>query len=98
MYDIPKKILYDIRNIGERMSIDRIILFGSRARGTNHQRSDIDLAFCARNSREYFEVKDSLEEIDTLLMFDLVDMNSDILSSDLSDEIKKYGVVIYEKV
>ncbi|MCR5097869.1 MAG: nucleotidyltransferase domain-containing protein [Lachnospiraceae bacterium] len=98
MYDIPEKILYEIRSIGDRMSIDRIIMFGSRARGDNHERSDIDLAFSARNSKEYFEMKDALENIDTLLMFDLVDLNSCNISADITEEINKDGVVIYEKV
>ncbi len=95
---IPEKILYEIKNIGERMSLDKIIVFGSRARGDNDKRSDIDLAVRARDSREYYAIKDALEEIDTLLMFDLVNLNSDMISADLIDEIEKDGVVIYEKV
>ena len=98
MYDIPEKIEYDIKAIGEKLSIDRIIVFGSRARGDNGPRSDIDLAINARSAKEYFEMKDALDDIDTLLMFDLVDLNSSSLSADLLDEIKRDGVVIYEKV
>ena len=98
MYDIPEKIEYDIKAIGEKLSIDRIIVFGSRARGDNGPRSDIDLAINARSAKEYFEMKDALDDIDTLLMFDLVDLNSSSLSADLLDEIKRDGVIIYEKV
>ena len=98
MYDIPEKIEYDIKAIGEKLSIDRIIVFGSRARGDNGPRSDIDLAINARSAKEYFDMKDALDDIDTLLMFDLVDLNSSSLSADLLDEIKRDGVIIYEKV
>lgn len=37
------------------------------------------------------------EEVRTLLMFDVVDMNR-VVSAELRSEIDKYGVVIYEKV
>ena len=96
--DIPENIVVNIRQIGERLSIDRMIVFGSRARGDNGTRSDIDLAIRAKDSKEFFDLKDSLEGIDTLLSFDLVDLNSDSISKALIDEIERDGVVIYEKI
>ncbi len=98
MYSIPENIVFEIRKIGREYSVDRIIAFGSRARGDNGDRSDIDLAINARDAREYYDVKDALNRIDTLLSFDLVDLNSDSVSRDLIDEIQRDGVVVYEKV
>ena len=97
-YDIPKKIDDEIKSIGRDMSIPQIIAFGSRVKGNCTERSDIDLAISARNAREYFEIKDALERIDTLLSFDLVDLNSDSISRDLLEEIERDGVVIYEEI
>ena len=96
--NIPEHIFNSIREIGKTNNISQIILFGSRARGTNSQRSDIDLAFSAASTAQYFAVADALESIDTLLHFDLVDLNSISLSPDLRDEIKKDGIIIYEKI
>ena len=42
--DIPDAVLKDITMFAERNSVNKVILFGSRASVTNTERSDIDLA------------------------------------------------------
>ena len=41
--DIPDVVLKDIALFAENNSVDKVVLFGSRARGTNTERSDVDL-------------------------------------------------------
>ena len=43
-YNLPKRAESDIISLASRCSLHKVILFGSRARGDNHERSDIDLA------------------------------------------------------
>ena len=95
---IPPHILKEIRRAGKNCGISRIILFGSRARQTNTEKSDIDLAFPAKDASSYFAFTDALENIDTLLLFDAVDMNGISYSHDLNEEIKKDGIIIYENL
>ena len=42
--DIPDVVLKDIALFAENNSVDKVVLFGSRARGINTERSDVDLA------------------------------------------------------
>ena len=42
--DIPDVVLKDIAAFAENNSVEKVVLFGSRARGTNTERSDVDLA------------------------------------------------------
>lgn len=72
-----------------------MILFGSRARGTNGERSDIDLAVSGGDPLNFYY--DLEEEVRTLLFFDVVDLDRGI-SSELQREIDRDGVVMYEKV
>lgn len=46
MYQRDKinEIYRQIAHIGKRFGVEKIVLFGSRARGTNQEKSDIDLA------------------------------------------------------
>nr|WP_242867595.1 nucleotidyltransferase domain-containing protein [Clostridium saccharobutylicum] len=71
------------------------MLFGSRARGDNSFKSDIDLAVYCDNS-----IADFIEDVEmnttTLLEFDFSDMK-DIHDYLFIDQVKKEGVVIYEK-
>ena len=79
--------------------IDKIVLFGSRARGDHHDRSDIDLAiFCDRASdEEWQQVLDCLREdcIDTLLKVDCVRFERS--NAALKEHIMIEGKVLYEK-
>lgn len=94
-YNLDKRIEEDIIKIAKKNGIKKIILFGSRARGDNSERSDIDLAISGGNAWNFYY--DIEEEAWTLLMFDVVDMDKGI-SKELQTEIDRDGVIIYEEV
>ena len=78
----------------EKYAVTKIVLFGSRARGTNTERSDVDIAIYGGDFDSfYWDVK---ENIHSLLMFDVVQADASI-SDELKKEIEKDGVVLYEK-
>ena len=78
----------------QKYSIEKLVLFGSRARGTNTERSDIDIAVYGGDyDHFYWDVK---EKIHSLLMFDIVQAD-ELISEELKQEIEKDGVIIYEK-
>ena len=76
--------------------VDKVILFGSRARGDNRERSDIDLAISGGNYVEF--ALDVDEEIPTLLMFDVVCLDKKSVSAELREAIERDGVLLYEKI
>lgn len=95
MMNIPENVIKEIADNAAKCDVEKVILFGSRARGTNGERSDIDLAVTGGNFGEFCFAMD--EQVNTLLMFDVVDMNS-CKSAELISEIERDGVVLYEKV
>lgn len=93
-YNLPDRIIREISSFAQEHSISKIILFGSRARGTNTERSDIDIAVYGGDfDGFYWDIK---EKIHSLLMFDIVQADLPI-SAELKEEIEKDGVMIYEK-
>ena len=93
-YNLPDRVLRELSSFAQKYSVTKIILFGSRARGTNTERSDIDIAVYGGDfDGFYWDVK---EKINSLLMFNIVQADSSI-SDELKKEIEKDGVVIYEK-
>ncbi|MCI9543257.1 MAG: nucleotidyltransferase domain-containing protein [Acutalibacter muris] len=46
-YSLSKTLKAEIIDLARRCRLGKVILFGSRARGDNHERSDIDLAIQA---------------------------------------------------
>lgn len=93
-YNLPERVIRDISTFAKKHSVEKVILFGSRARGTNTERSDIDIAVYGGDFDSfYWNIK---EKVHSLLMFDVVEIDAGI-SEELRKEIKKDGVVIYEK-
>ena len=93
-YNLPDRVLRELSYFAQEHSVTKIILFGSRARGTNTERSDIDIAVYGWDfDGFYWDVK---EKIHSLLMFDILQADTSI-SDELKQEIEKDGVVIYEK-
>lgn len=94
---IAQKALEDIYAIAENYKITRLLLFGSRARGTYQEKSDIDIAvYGCRNFIDF--IFDMEENVWTLLEFDLINMDEPTVSQELKDEIRRDGVLLYEKV
>ena len=94
--NLDKSLKDEICRYAVLNNINKVILFGSRARNTNQERSDVDLAVAGGNPRRFH--LDLEERARSLLFFDVVDMNNPHLSPELLKEIKKDGVTIYEKI
>lgn len=92
---IGKKVIEEIRNLAKKYDIEKVILFGSRARGDYKRTSDIDLAVTGGAISEFTLSVD--EETNTLLEYDVVNMDGSV-QEELMDSIRKEGKVLYEKV
>ena len=95
LYGLKKEVLEAIIETGINCGIEKIILFGSRARGDYKERSDIDIAVYGGNVASFGI--DIEEKVPTLLKFDVINMNKAV-QKELIKSIEKEGVVIYEKV
>jgi len=96
-YGLPKDSFYQLINIFTEYStiIDKVILFGSRARGDYHLSSDIDLAIKFKNkNEELLHISDRLSEANIIYTLDVMDYDK-ISNSVLIDFIDKEGIVIF---
>lgn len=92
-----QSVYQQIVEISKKYQVKKVVLSGSRARGTNMPKSDIDLAIyvCA----DFGGLSDSLnEDLWSLLKLDIINMDDKYVSAELVSEIEKDGVVLYEKV
>ena len=75
---------------------EKVVLFGSRARGDNLPKSDIDIAVAGcRDFGRFLYLID--EHLDTLLDIDVINLDESS-SQSLLAEIARDGVVLYEKI
>lgn len=89
-------IYRDIAAIGRRLGADRVVLYGSRARGDHRARSDIDLAVYGAPPESRIRFMEALEELPTLLDFDLVYI-TDSTDAALRESIERDGVILMDK-
>lgn len=93
-YDLPDRVERKLAALAGRYGVKKLILFGSRARGENTKRSDVDPAvFGGDFEGFYFGVRKNMP---SLLTFDMVEADNGI-SEELKKEIDRDGVVLYEK-
>ena len=92
---IREQVIEEIRILAEKYQIEKIYLFGSRARGEYHRTSEIDVAVSGGEFDRF--ALDIDEDTSTLLKFDIVDLNR-MVHPELLDAIQKEGRVLYEKV
>lgn len=94
---IDDKLKLELENIFNRYSeIEKVILFGSRARQDNRYNSDVDLCLFGEKITHLIQAKIvmDIDEINTPLSFDILNFN-ELTKQKLIDNIKNEGIVIY---
>lgn len=93
---LPESIQRAVAALGRRLGAERVVLFGSRARGDERPRSDVDLAVYGLPRAQEAAFGDGIDELPTLLSFDLVFV-SDHTAPALLENIEKDGIVLMDK-
>lgn len=92
---IKQIVITEIEELAKKYNIEKVILFGSRARGDFRERSDIDLAVTGGDVVNFsLDVDDTTS---TLLKYDIVNLDGAV-QQELLESIHKEGKVLYEKI
>lgn len=97
MDEAMKNLYQKIAAVGRSFHADRVVLFGSRARGDNHPRSDIDLAVYGLPQTVLPAFRAQLDELPTLLEFDLIFITEQT-DKNLLANIERDGVILMDKL
>ena len=96
LLNLKEDIIKEIIDISKKYDgIKKVVLFGSRARGDNELRSDIDLAIYCDSDLSLF-IEDVENNTHTLLEFDFSNMNN-ICDEFFIEQVEKEGIILYEK-
>jgi predicted nucleotidyltransferase len=86
-----------LRVFADYPEVERVVLFGSRAKGTYRTGSDIDLAI-AGNGLTYqslLDLHNALDDLELLYRFDLLSLRT-VSNPALLDHIQRVGIVLYQ--
>ena len=90
---LKPELVQELCAFARKRKIQKLMLFGSRARGDNRPKSDIDLAVQGGDVAGFTDDVKAR----TLLFFDVVDLERP-LPETFRAEIVKDGVVLYEEI
>lgn len=83
-----EEVISEVAKLCRNFHAKEVILYGSRAKGTARERSDIDIAVTEVKNFDILEEK--IEELPTLYSVDL--LNMDTCRNDLlKEDIRQYG-------
>lgn len=94
---ISEKLKLELENIfSEYEEIEKVLLFGSRARDDYRVNSDVDICLFGKNVTHLILAKVSMDvdELNTPLSFDILNFN-ELTKVELIDNILKEGIEIY---
>lgn len=91
-----EKIYAQIAELGFKYQADKIVLFGSRERGDNRERSDIDIAVFGLSDVLRADFLEDIDQLPTLLEFDVVQIKEDT-NLQLLTNIEKDGMTLYDR-
>ena len=85
------EVICEVSKLCRDFHADEVILYGSRAKGTARERSDIDIA--VSGVKDFDTLSDEVEDLPTLYSVDL--LNLDTCRNDLLlEDIRQYGCKI----
>lgn len=99
MYGLSDTVITDICNVFRCFpNIDKVLIFGSRAKGTYSEGSDIDLAVVGENIsfNQLMDINIQIEDLGLLYKVDVVDYNKNA-GTPIGEHIDRVGLLFYEK-
>lgn len=94
---IDEKLKIQLQKVFEQYNeVEKVLLFGSRARKDNKLNSDIDLCLIGKNITHLIHAKISMDidELNTPLSFDILNFN-ELTKKELINNILNEGIAIY---
>ena len=83
-----EEVIQKVSEICKDFGAKKVILYGSRAKGTARERSDIDIAVSGEEN--FNELVEKAEELPTLYSVDIVNMDT-CKNQLLLEDIRQYG-------
>ena len=94
---IPERTKYELFNyLKSKPEIEKVVLYGSRAKGNFHIGSDIDFARWTDEHGKISSILDDLENLPTPYKFDITDYKT-LSHQGMKNSIDKDGILFYKK-
>ena len=96
-FGLPQRTLDELLNyFSQNPEIDKVMIFGSRAKGNYHNGSDIDFAIWTDEHKTFFRIAGELDDLPTPYKFDVIDYKN-LTHEGMKNSIDRDGILFYQK-
>jgi len=96
-FGLPERTINELVDyFKSKPEIKKVLIFGSRAKGTYHNGSDIDFAVWTTNHDTSFRIAGELYDLPTPYKFDVIDYET-LMHEGMKASIDKDGKLFYQK-
>lgn len=96
-FGIPEATLNKLlRYFKSKPEIEKVLIYGSRAKGTYHNGSDIDFAIWTTGSENSYKIAGELYDLSTPYKFDVIDYKS-LTHEGIKKSIEQDGKLFYQR-
>lgn len=96
-FGLPDRTINELLEyFSTKTDIEKVLIFGSRTRGTYRIGSDIDFAIFTDNHNDFYKISNELDELPTPYKFDVIDYKT-LTHQGMKESIDKYGQIFYQK-
>ncbi len=94
-FGLPERTIDELLNyFKQKPEIEKVVIYGSRAKGTYHNGSDIDFAIWTDKHENVARILSELDELSTPYMFDVTDYKT-LEHQGMKNSIDKDGKLFY---
>lgn len=97
-FGLPERTINELLEYFKSVeTLDKVVIYGSRAKGTYRNGSDIDFAIWSDDINCASQIRWGLEELPTPYMFDVTDYNT-LTHEGMKNSIDTDGKLFYQKL
>ncbi len=94
-FGLPQKTIDELINyFTQRPEIEKVVIYGSRVKGTHHNGSDIDFAIWTDKHETISNILSELDDLPTPYMFDVTDYKT-LNHEGMKNSIDRDGKLFY---
>lgn len=96
-FGLPKETLDTLLSyFSNKPEIEKVVIYGSRAKGTYHNGSDIDFAVWTDEHNYFFRIAGELDDLPTPYKFDVIDYKT-LAHEGMKNSIDKDGILFFKR-
>ena len=97
-FGLPQRTIDELTEyFKSKPEIEKVVIYGSRAKGNFRNGSDIDFAIFSDDEEYFYRIAGDLDDLPTPYKFDVINYKSLTNNDNIKKSVDEFGKVFYER-